>query len=286
MKRPNADPKNVDERLELLFRHAGLSDKQAKLYRLLLTVGEERVSVLSRKSGIKRCNTYTLLSDMKARGLVTEFEKENVRFFRPERPEKLESIITARQRECMIATSLAKDLMPDLSTQWKEAVNKPTIRYYQGREGVQTVLEDIYSQGKSEIVGCVGLEKPDEQLFGEIIHTFMPLRIRRKIFTRALNNDSERARELQKNASDRLSDIFLADGTHYPLPAEIDVYEDKIAFLSFAKKDFMGLIVENKDFAVTLKSVFTLLFSLLQQQQEKPKSALGPTIPPPSVHQA
>ena len=71
-------PPVVDDRLELLFRHAGLAEKQAKLYRLLLTTGEERVSTLSRRSGIKRCNVYALLRDLKVRGLVSEFEKGNI----------------------------------------------------------------------------------------------------------------------------------------------------------------------------------------------------------------
>lgn len=256
-----------DERLELLFRHTGLAEKQAKLYRLLLTTGEERVSTLSRRSGIKRGNTYALLRDLKAQGLVTEFEKGKITYFRPEPPEKLVSIIEAREREVDIAKNLSRDLIPQLTGQWKASIGKPVVRYFEGKEGVMKVLEDIYAPGKKEIVGCVGLEHPDEELYGQIITKLMPLRVRRKIFSRALNSDSPRARELQKHDKQHLREIFLSDPQRYNLPAEIDVYADKIALLSFDRKDFTGVVVENQAFATTLRSIFTLLFDLLRQLQ-------------------
>ena len=255
-----------DERLELLFRHAGLAEKQAKLYRLLLATGEERVSSLSRRSGIKRGNTYALLRDLKIRGLATEFEKGNITYFRPEPPEKLVNIIEAQERGVRIAKDLSRDLIPNLTSQWKTSIGKPVVRHFEGKEGITKVLEDIYAPGKEEIVGCVGLEHPDEELFGHIIQKLMPIRIRRKIFTRALNTDSERARVLQKDDIKHLREIFLADPGKYPLPSEIDVYEDKIAFLSFAQHDFVGLVLENKDFATTLRSVFSLLFDYLRRE--------------------
>lgn len=258
-----------DESLELLFRHAGLAEKQAKLYRLLLTTGEERVSALSRRSGIKRGNAYALLRDLKLRGLVTEFEKGKITYFRPEPPEKLESIIEVKQQEATIAKSLARDLLPRLTNQWKTSIGRPVIRYYEGEEGLKKVLEDVYAPGKEEILGAVGLENPHQELYDHITDKLLPLRIRRKIFTRALNTDSDRARDLQKRNTKELREIFLVDPTTYPLPAEIDIYEDKIALSSFTQDDYVGLIIENQSFATTLKSVFLVLFDLLREQAGK-----------------
>ena len=50
------------------------------------------------------------------------------------------------------------------------------------------------------------------------------------------------------------------DKKTYPLPAEIDVYEDKVAMLSFAKGQFVGLLIQNKDIATSLKTIFKLAF--------------------------
>lgn len=275
------EPK-TDERLELLFKTAGLAEKQAKLYRLLLIAGEDRPSTLSRKSGIKRANTYALLEDLARRGLITKFEKEKVIYFRPEPPQRIADLIENRQRETDIARELADDLVPNLSVQWKQSVNRPTVTYLEGEEGVKNIFEDIYAAGKSEIIGCVDLANPHEEMYAHIINHLMPLRIKRKIFTRALNADSARARELRREDKKRLSESFLSDPLRYPIPAEIDIYEDKVAMLSFTKNDFVGIRIQNDVFATTLRSVFRLLFDLLREKQnhlgEAAASQTDPTV--------
>ncbi len=266
MKKKPLNPHVIDNRLELLFRHAGLSEKQAKLYRLLLIDGEARPSTLSKKSGIKRGNVYALLKDLAFRGLVTEFEKEKVTYFRPEPPEKIAALIEYQEKEAQVAKNLAAELLPNLTSQWKTAIGKPVIRYYEGEEGLKKVLEDVYSPGKVEVIGAAGLEHPHQELYSHIIDKLLPLRIRRKIFARAINTDSPRARVLQEHNAKQLRETFLVDPIHYPLPAEIDVYEDKIALSSFIKDDFVGLIIENHAIATTLMSVFRLLFDSLRRE--------------------
>lgn len=266
-----------DSRLELLFRHAGLSEKQAKLYRLLLSTGEEKAGTLTKKSGMKRGNVYALLDDLVARGLVTEKTNGTVTSYLPEPPNKLLSLIEAREKEVKVAKELAADLVPSLTGQYKSAVGKPVIQYFHGEDGLKTVLEDIYAAGKTEILGCVGLEHPTEDLYSYIIKRLVPLRIKRGIKTIALNSDSERVRELQKHDKEALRKIYICDPSVFPLPAEIDVFEDKIAFLSFARGDFTGVVIANHDFAVTLGSVFKQLFALLDAKNETPpQSSLKP----------
>ena len=122
-----------DDRLELLFRHAGLSEKQAKLYRLLLSAGEEKAGALTKKSGMKRGNVYALLDDLVARGLVTE--KTNALSPPTSRASsKLLAIIDAREKEVHVAKELAVDLVPSLTGQYKSAVGKPVISIFTAKK--------------------------------------------------------------------------------------------------------------------------------------------------------
>lgn len=258
-----------DDRLELLFRHAGLAEKQAKLYRLLLSTGEERVSALSRKSGIKRGNTYALLRDLKTRGLVTEFEKGKITYFRPEPPEKLVSIIEAREKEVAIAKTLASDMIPTLAGQYRMAVNRPTVTYLEGEEGLRRVFEDIYTPDKKEIHGALDIEASNEVFPEFITKELIPQRVRYKIKGWALLGKSLITEELAKNDEKQLRTTILFDKENYPLPAEIEVYEDKIAMMSFAKGEFIGLIIQNHDFATSLQSIFRFIFD---ENQKHPKT--------------
>lgn len=259
-----------DERLELLFRHSGLAEKQAKLYRLLLTTGEERVSGLSRRSGIKRGNTYALLRDLRARGLVSEFEKGKITYFRPEPPEKLVSIVEAREKDVAIAKTLARDMIPKLAGQYRMAVNKPTVTYLEGQEGLRRVFEDIYTPDKKEIHGALDIEASNEVFPEFITKELIPRRVRFKIKAWALLGTSPTTEELAKNDEKHLRTTILFDKDRYPLPAEIEVYEDKIAMMSFAKGEFIGLIVQNHDFATSLRSIFRFIFD---ENQKHPKTA-------------
>lgn len=249
-----------DDRLELLFRHAGLSEKQAKLYRLLLLNGESRPSTLSKKSGLKRGNVYALLKDLAFRGLVTEFEKDKVTYFRPEPPEKLTALIEAREKEVAIAKSLAADLLPSLTSQWKTSVGKPVIRYYEGEAGIHEIFTDIYKPKNDNVYGCVDLEEADRAFPEHILKTLIPLRIKNKVVAYSLIADSPQARLVATQDAIHLRKTILVDKKELPLPAEIDVYEDKIAMLSFAKGEFIGILIENKDFAQSLRSIFRKAF--------------------------
>lgn len=256
----------VDDRLELLFRHAGLSEKQAKLYRLLLVDGEARPSTLARKSGIKRGNVYALLKDLTFRGLVNVFEKENVTYFRPEPPEKLGSLIEYQEKEAQMARNLASELIPGLTSQWKTSVGKPVIRYYEGAAGIHDVFKDIYAPKKDIVYGCVDLEIADRAFPEHILKNLIPLRIRNKVVAYSLVADSPQARLIAAQDATHLRKTILVDKKDNPLPAEIDVYEDKIAMLSFEKGEFVGLVIQNEVFAQSLQSVFILACRASQNQ--------------------
>lgn len=248
----------VDDRLALLFRHAGLSDKQATLYRLLLTDGEARPSTLSKKSGLKRGNVYALLKDLAFRGLVNEFEKEKVTYFRPEPPEKIASLIEAREKDVSIAKSLAADLLPRLTSQWKTSIGKPVIRTYEGETGIHEVFQDIYAPKKDIVYGCVDLEHADQAFPEHILKKLIPVRIRNKVVAHSLVADSPQARQIAAQDAAQLRKTTLVDKSKYPLPAEIDVYDDKIAMLSFEKGEFIGIVIQNEAFAQSLRSIFKL----------------------------
>lgn len=270
MKRKASDTPAPDDRLELLFRHAGLAEKQAKLYRLLLDIGEARVSALSRRSGMKLGNTYALLRDLKRRGLAAEFEKDGVVHFRPEHPEKLSYLIEGRAKDIDIARGLAGDLTPELIVRWKAGVGRPVVRYFEGEEGIRKVFDDIYAPKADVVYGCVDLEKVDQTFPKYILNTLIPKRTRNNVAARSFVADSDQAREIAKHDKEQLRQTVLLDKETYPLPAEIDIYEDSVAMLSFRSGEFIGLVVENKDFAQSLRSIFSLAFDhSVRRKQEK-----------------
>jgi len=245
------------EQLELTLISAGLSKKEAKIYLYLLEKGPQKATSIFKDLKMKKGNTYALLNSLVKEELV---EKRGPLFV-PQAPlvvfQKLEDKAKA------LSTSLDnfKVLLPQLSSIYKLAIGKPTIRHFEGEEGIKAVFEDIYAPKKEPVYGCVNLEKADKAFPAYISEQLIPKRIKNKVIAKSLIADSLQAKEIAKNDKDQLRETILVDKKEYPLPAEIDVYEDKIAMLSFKQGEFICLLIENEDFAKSLKSIFKLAFS-------------------------
>ncbi len=250
-----------DERLELLFRQLGLSEKQAKIYRVLLGRRTARAALISSKSGINRSNTYVLLTDLVNRGLVRELSKGQVKSFQAVEPSKILELARKRQKELEAAGNLAEEMLPELTKVWKTSVGRPVVRYYEGRDGLEAVFEDVYAKKEGPVYGCVDLERMEGVFPETLASKLLPKRIKYGLMAYSIIGDSAKARELHKQDERQLRKSVLIDAQAFPLPAEIDVYEDKVAMLSFEKGEFVGVIIQNQAFATSLNSLFRLVFS-------------------------
>jgi hypothetical protein len=188
--------------------------------------------------------------------LVRSFEKEGKTVFQVEPPSKLQDLVEQKKQQVEIMENSVKHVIKHLTSQYKLAVGKPTVQYFEGEEGLEKVFADIYTPKEDAVYGCVDLEKADEVFPQHIVKKYIPLRVKNKIKAISFLGDSSQARELKPKDAEHLRETYLLDKKEYPMPAEIDVYEDKISMMSFDKGNFIGLIIENKDFAETFRSIF------------------------------
>ncbi len=240
--------------LELYLISAGLSKKEAMIYLYLLEKGPVKATTIFQNLKMKKGNTYALLDKLLGKGFII---KKGITFL-PQPPVSILALLDEKAKT--IANSLVnfKILLPQLNSMYKLALGKPTIRYFEGEEGIKEVFEDIYAPKADAVYGCVDLEKVDEIFPKYITNKLIPKRTKNKLKAISLIADSPQAQEIAKKDPEQLRETILVNKLKYPIPAEIDVYEDKIAMLTFQKGEFIGLIIENQDLADTLRSIFKL----------------------------
>jgi len=265
--------KNLVKLLEGLLVSAGLSEKESRLYLILLKVSETSASEIVHQSGLKKGNVYQLLHSLEDKGLATSFKKGRKAHFRAEAPSKVLQLLEQKSVEVNQAkTSFAK-ILPKLSSQYKMTVGKPVIRYFEGEEGVKEVYWDVYNTSDKEEWGCVDIEIAEKALKNYILPNLKPIRLKKKYWSMSFSALSPTGIELKKKDLQEYRKQILLDRNKYPLPAEIDIYEDKIAMMSFRGGEFIGIIIENKDFAQSLRSVFKYSFERLYSPEiEKPET--------------
>ena len=249
-----------EDTVETLFRGLGLSEKESKIYRILLTIGRGSAATVVAKAGLKRGITYAILHELEKLGFIKTINIEGKSYFQAENPVKLLDLVEERKREIEAISESIQTIGPKLISQYKLAIGKPVISYYEGNEGIKAVFEDIYAPKKDIVYGCVDLEISDKVFPKYITDNLIPKRIKNKVIAHSFIGKSDLAREVAKKDRQQLRKSCLVDKGKYHLPAEIDIYEDKVAMLSFIKGDFIGLVIENKDIAQSLRSIFRLAF--------------------------
>lgn len=251
-----------------LFVALGLTDKESLLYDLLLQHGQLPAASLEKISGLKK-NTYVLLKRLEKHGLVQKLIKDSKSHYIVGSPEQLTAFAEEQEKKVQETKSLLGEMLPALKQEYKAAIDRPTVRYFAGLEGLRAVFDEVYTEGKKEVLGCVGNETPDQELYKEIVEVYKPRRIANGILSKVISPDSPRARELKATEKQDLKEKHLVDDSKYPMPAEFDSWGDKIAMMSFARKDFQAVLIEHPDLAQTMQSLMRLAMDLLLEREKK-----------------
>lgn len=234
----------------------GLTKKETSIYELLLKEGTLPVMTIIKKSGYKRGIVYKSLYSLQAKGLVTKEILGKKIHFTPQSPTKLTVLAEQAFESVQRAKVEMQTLLPNLVKDYIHSVERPVVLQYEGKEGLQEVFEDVYAPKNEPVYGCVDLEHASEALSQQIPKRLIPLRIRNRVQAKTFIGESPTARKVQGLDTKQLRESVLLNKTDYPLPAEIDVYEDKVALMSFAQNEFVGLIIQNQDIATSIKSIF------------------------------
>lgn len=251
--------------LAALLQKIGLSEKEEIIYTALLTQGKASPGELAKKTKLKRGITYVVLNSLVKKGLISMFEENKKTHFQIENPRRLLDLIEQHKQEVDTLEHSFKYLLPKLISQFKLAIDKPTIRFFEGQEGIKEVFDDIYGPKETPdevIYGCVDFETADTAVPGYIGKKLIPKRIKNKIMAHSFIANSPAAQEAHAQDTSSYRKSVLLDKSEFPMPAEIDVYEDKIAMLSFEKSEFIGILIENAAFAESLRSIFKLAHQL------------------------
>lgn len=244
-----------------ILRKLGFSEKEIDVYLAAFQLGNGSISALSMQAKIKRPTTYVILDKLSKNNLISLENKGNKQFFSVQSPKKLFELIEKKKRILAEKEKLVKQSLPLLKSISNKDVSMPEIRYFEGKEGVWNIIEDLISS-KSEAWIIVP---------GKIYDTFG--------IDRMMANVIQKRREMQKKA------YIIMD--HHPeniklwqlqennvrecrfVSKEIDlsttvyIYFNRVSLI-FWKEPFSGLIIENERFFKMMRFMFDSLWKELE----------------------
>jgi sugar-specific transcriptional regulator TrmB len=243
--------------MEDVLEKAGLTAKEAKLYRLLLQQGKATAAQLAEMSGEKRTNVYALLEGLELQELVTVDRTKAVKQFVLTDPMNLQKLIQAQQTILGQAAQGLQNLLPQLRSQYSLVSNKPGVVHMSGVEGLYRLLDDMVNSTTEVLL--IASNNADV----EAIKGFKPRLLERKkkgVSTRAIAHDFERDMRREMYAERGMELRFLGE---LPYTGEVVIYENNVVFTVYEPM-IITTVVTNEHIAATMRVMFENLWAQAQ----------------------
>lgn len=229
-----------------------LSEEESKVYVTLLEMGGGFASAVARQAGLPRAGCYYTLDNLVKKGLVSFYPRKNVKFFQANAPEKLTEIYEEKYKK-------AQRLLPQLLSITNKLTAKPKIHFYEGIEGIKTILR-MSLEAQNEIIGFSNIEARDF-LLGSYLEQYSRNRQERGIRSRLISPFSVRGREITDNYYKEHQgglEVLFVNPNEFHFENEVVIFNNTVSIISLNPQELMGVVLESATLARTQRSIFNL----------------------------
>lgn len=237
---------------------AGLSQKESSVYLALLEIGQASIASLSLKTSIKRPTCYLIIDELIQKGLVTSVPVGRKTLYIAEHPTK----IVKRVEQSL---SVAKNIVSGLQEIMTKRSDRPKLRVFNGKSGVQSIYEEMLVVGK-DLYYIASVKDLVASIGEEFLDDFIKRRIDKGMKSFSIRMEStEIERTNYGDQPENLRTVRYAPET-FDTPYSIFIFGNRVAFTS-REIDSFGFLVESKDLSKTIKSMFDSIWSISKERK-------------------
>lgn len=240
-------------KLESTLEAYGLSDKQAKVYLATLELGTATAQKISQVSGLARTTCYEILETLKPLGLISVVEKRRIKYFEASDPHML-------ARQSKEKAELLEKALPQFLALYGEARERPTVKFYQGKEAMKEVLKEILDEAR-ELISISSTEDLSSVL-GEYFEKFIKKRVQKKIMSRVIMRNSPEAQYRLKTGPEELREVRLLP-QEFIYHSVVFIWNSKVAIFSPKQEENFVLIIESEEIAQYHRAMFEFMWQTL-----------------------
>jgi sugar-specific transcriptional regulator TrmB len=240
------------------IRKAGLTEKEAVVYQLLLELGPRGAGTISRRTGIHRRTIYDIADRLIKKGLIGYIIENNKKLFHASNPQRFLEIIEEEKNEI---NSVVPQML-EFYNQIKETERHDTV-FFRGKNGLKSVFEDQLETIKKEKskenkeILILGASPLAYEILDIYFHWFDKKRLENKIKTRIIFNE-----KIKRRIS--LSEIRYLP-KQYSSPLAVNIYGDKVAIILWSKENPLAIVIKQKEISEGYKKYFELMWKIAKQ---------------------
>jgi len=248
--------KDTNEELKLNLQSFGFSEKETIVYIALLELGKGTVRQISSKAGINRTTGYDILGSLSNKGLVTISGKEPKSEYAVEAPEAITAYLKRVAEQTAEHIKKSEAIIPELELLYAKQ-NRPRIRFYEGKEGLEHVYEDTLTS--SEPIRAYATVDDMHKTLPNYFPTYYKRRAEKNISIRAIVPDTPIGRERKIHDVEEKREIAFVPANKYYFSPEINIYDNKVMIASWREK--LGIIIESSEIADAMKKIYELAWA-------------------------
>lgn len=237
----------------------GLTEKEAKVYLAALELGPSPASSIATRAKLNRPSTYDVLERLVERGFINTHINNKVHTFSATEPDLIRADVRKRYLDF-------KEILPDLR-RLHGSTYIPRIRYYEGIHGVKKVYADTLT-AKTEILNYAD-SKVIREYWPNYDREYVDERVKHRIYLRGIAPLDEQGRRVAAENEKKYREIRLIQAGPYAFSNEINIYDDKVAIISFGKKEVVGMIIESSEVANTQRAIFMMAWEFAGMKRDE-----------------
>lgn len=231
-----------------IVKNIGLTDKEARVYLACLELGSTGVAEIARQARINRVTGYDILQKLMLKGMVNSYTRGGKHFFDATDPATIASEVRQRAADF-------KSALPEFKKLKGDAIH-PHVHYYEGLEGIKAIYEDTLTS-RTEILNYSN-SREIRTHWPTYDDDYVKNRVKKKIYLRGISPLDEHGTWVQKRDRESFREIRLVPADRFTFTNEINIYDDKVAIISYTDVPLIGMIIESSEIANTQRDIFTM----------------------------
>jgi hypothetical protein len=163
-----------------------------------------------------------------------------------------------KKKDLSLASESLKLVVGQMISDFNLISGKPNVQYFEGLQGVKTVLEDtLYS--KEEIYSYADLESI-EKYIKSTNEWYIKERVKFQVKKRGLVLDTEFNRNFLNNYAQEVTDTRLLKTESEPFATIMQIYDSKVSYITFNDegKNIISIIITNPHIYEMHKKLFEI----------------------------
>ncbi len=249
--------------LEKELQEVGLQEKEAKIYLAALELGQSTVQKIAQKADIKRPTTYFIIEGLMKRGVMSSFYQGKRQYFVAENPERLLEMLEKDRQEIARREERFKTLLPQLSSINNRHKDKPVVKYYEGKEGVVSMVKEHLKMGRGQEVRMAHSRDVIASVFDEAtLKELSKDRSAHSVKARGIYTWSKG--EISSSGN---SEVIKLSPDEFPITCDIAIFNESIRIASL-KDRIVGVVIEDKEIAKSFQAIFDLAWKWAREHKK------------------